>query len=157
MSDVVEKSTSHLNDYDLHAIATYLKDLPGHDDGGRNAQRASDDRDVLARGRLVYVDQCEGCHMGSGEGLSHVFPPMKGNTAVHADNVTSLARVVLEGAHSAKTAQRREGFAMPGFGAKLSDAEIADVLTYVRASFGNQAAPVTPSQVADVRKRIASR
>jgi mono/diheme cytochrome c family protein len=107
---------------------------------------------VLARGRLVYLDQCAGCHMENGEGIANVFPPIRGNTGVHASDPTSLARLVLEGAASAKTPQHREGFAMPGFAGKLTDAEVADVLTYVRASFGNQAAPVAASKVADVRE-----
>ena len=65
-------------------------------------------------------------------------------------------RIVLEGAHSAKTAHSLEAFAMPAFAGKLTDAEIADVLTYIRASFGNRASPVGASKVADVRKKIAS-
>jgi mono/diheme cytochrome c family protein len=150
MAEVVEHSTSHLSDADLHAMAVYLKDLPG-DDGNAHAQTASDDRDVLARGRLVYLDQCAGCHMENGEGVPDVFPPIKGNTGVHASDPTSLARLVLEGAHSAKTAQRPAGFAMPGFAGKLSDRDVADLLTYVRASFGNRAGAVKPSQIADVR------
>jgi alcohol dehydrogenase (quinone), cytochrome c subunit len=44
---------------------------------------------------------------------------------------------------------------MPAFGWKLSDAEVADLLTYIRGSFGNQAEPVKPSKVADVRKKMA--
>ena len=43
---------------------------------------------------------------------------------------------------------------MPAFDWKLSDAEVADLLTYIRASFGNDADPVKASKVADVRKSI---
>lgn len=154
MAEVVENSTRHLSNDDLHAIAVYLKDLPGDDDA-HHASRASDDRDRLARGRLAYLDQCAGCHMENGEGIANVFPPIKGNTGVHAADATSLARLVLEGARSARTPRKPEGFAMPGFRDKLTDAEIADVITYVRASFGNQAAPVSPGTIADVRKQAA--
>ena len=153
MAEVVEHSTSHLNDYDLHAIGVYLKDLPGNNE--QRTQRASSDQDVLSRGRLVYVDQCAGCHMENGAGLSRVFPPLQGNTALHADNPTSLARIVLEGAHGAKTSHSSDDFAMPGFADKLTDAEIADVLTYIRGSFGNQASAVATSKVADVRKSMS--
>ena len=154
MAEVVEHSTRYLSDGDLHAIAVYLKDLPG-DNGRAKTQTASADADALNRGRLVYVDQCAGCHMEKGEGLANVFPPIKENTGVHASDPTSLARIVLEGAHSAKTPQKPEGFAMPGFADKLSDQDIADVLTYIRANFGNRANPVAASKVADVRKSIA--
>lgn len=152
MAEVVENSTSHLSRADLHAMAVYLKDLPGQ--GETTTAKGSDDRDVLDRGRLVYVDQCAGCHMENGAGVAGVFPPIKGNTGVHAQDTTSLARLVLEGAHSARTRERPEGFAMPAFGDKLTDEEVADVLTYVRASFGNHAPAVSASAVADVRKSM---
>jgi mono/diheme cytochrome c family protein len=153
MKDVVEKSTSRMNDGDLHAMAVYLKDLPGGN-AQANPQKASNDRDVLDRGRLVYVDRCEGCHMEKGDGLKGVFPPLAGNTALHADDPTSLARIVLEGADSARTSNSVEGFAMPGFADTLSDADIAAVLTYVRASYGNRASAVSPGKVASVRKEL---
>jgi mono/diheme cytochrome c family protein len=153
MAEVVEHSTRHMSDPDLHAIAVFLKDLPG-DDGSAHAQSVSTDHDVLTRGRLVYLDQCAGCHMEHGEGIAGVFPAIKGNTGLHADDPTSLARLVLEGAHSARTPQKPEGFAMPGFADKLSDRDVADVLTYVRASFGNRAGAVEPSKVASVRHSL---
>lgn len=152
MAEVVEKSTSHLSDSDLHDIALYLKDLPGESD--TRSQQASTDQEVLRRGRLVYVDQCEACHMENGEGLAGVFPPLKGNTAVHSHDPASLVRVVLEGADSARTSHSPEGFAMPGFADKLNNTEIADVLTYMRGSFGNQAAAVSVNQVGDVRQKV---
>ena len=43
---------------------------------------------------------------------------------------------------------------MPGFEDKLTNREIADLLTYIRTSFGNTAAPVAESKVADVRESI---
>jgi mono/diheme cytochrome c family protein len=154
MAEVVEQSTQHLSDTDLHAMATYLKNLPG-DDGRTKAQSPSDDHDVQNRGKLVYLDQCAGCHMENGEGVAGVFPPIKGNTGVHASDPTSLARLVLDGAPSAGTSQKPERFAMPGFAGKLSDADIADVLTYIRGSFGNHAGGVSAHAIADVRKDIA--
>ena len=154
MAEVVENSTAHLSKSDLHAMAVYLKDLPG-DDSGANAVSTSNDKDGLTRGRLVYVDQCAGCHMENGGGIAGVFPPIKGNTGVHAGDPTSLARLVVEGARSAKTGAKPEAFAMPGFGDKLTDAEIADVITYIRSSFGNQAGPVSADKIADVRKQVS--
>ena len=136
---------------DLRAIAVYLKDLPAQ---RKTQQTASNDKDALDRGRLLYVDQCAGCHMENGEGVPGVFPPIKDNSGVHAHDPTSLARLVLGGARSTVTPAKPEGFAMPAFDWKLTDAEVADLLTYIRASFGNNADPVKASKVADVRKSI---
>ena len=154
MAEVVHNSTMYLNDPDLRAIATYLKDLPA-DGTDRNVSVPAPDDDRMKRGRLVYVDQCEGCHMQNGQGIPHVFPAIKGNTGAQAQDPTSLARLVLEGAHSARTPSKPEGFAMPAFGWKLSNQDIADVLTYIRASWGNKAEPVKAAKIADVRKQIA--
>ena len=151
MAEVVHDSTMHLDDDDLRAIAVYLKDLPAE---AAKQQTASSDHDVLTRGRLIYVDQCAGCHMEDGSGVPGVFPPIKGNSAVHAHDPKSLVRLVLQGAKSAVTPAKPEGFAMPAFDWKLTDAQVADVLTYIRANFGNRADPVSSSKVADERKSI---
>ncbi|HVO89020.1 MAG TPA: cytochrome c [Casimicrobiaceae bacterium] len=153
MAEVVHDSTMHLSEDDLRAMAMYLKDLPG-DSGSNGSQTPGHDRDALQRGKLLYVDQCAGCHMEDGEGIRNVFPPIKGSSGLHAHDPSSLARLVLAGAPSARTPAKPEGFAMPAFGAKLSDAQIADLLTYIRASFGNEAGAVSASQVAGVRKKI---
>jgi len=153
MAEVVENSTRYLDAADLRAMAVYLKDMPG-DSGKMPSHSASDDHDALSSGRLVYVDQCAGCHMEDGAGIAHVFPVIQGNSGSHASNPASLIRLVLEGAHSAKSKERPEAFAMPAFDWKLSDREIADVLTYVRASWGNDAPAVAPAKVAAVRKAI---
>ena len=154
MAEVVHDSTMYLTREDLHAMAVYLKGLPA-DQGEKSASAPDSNDDRMKRGRLVYLDQCAGCHMQDGEGVAHVFPAIKGNTGAQQEDPTSLARLVLEGARSAQTPARPEGFAMPAFGWKLSNQDIADVLTYVRASFGNQAAPVKAAKIADVRKKIA--
>lgn len=154
MAEVVHNSTQYLTREDLHAVATYLKDLPGDPDI-QQASAPSPDDERMKRGRLVYMDQCAGCHMENGQGIAHVFPAIQGNTGVHAQDPTSLARLVLEGAPSARTQAKPEGFAMPAFGWKLSDDDIADVLTYVRGSWGNKAGPVKASKIASVRKMIA--
>ena len=154
MAEVVHDSTMYLSDADLRAMATYLKSLPA-DGRDRNASVPAPGDDRMKRGRLVYEDQCVGCHMQEGQGVAHVFPAIRGNTGAQSEDPTSLARLVLDGARSAKTPVKPEGFAMPAFGWKLSNDDIADVLTYIRASWGNKAAPVAASKIADVRKKIA--
>jgi mono/diheme cytochrome c family protein len=155
MAEVIQDSTSHLSRTDLRAIAVYLKDLPssGH---AREAGTASTEEGTLTRGRLVYADQCAGCHMQNGSGVPNVFPALGGNPDLNAPDVTSIARLVLEGAPSARTPARPEGFAMPAFGYKLTDAEIADVLTYARASFGNHSGPVTADTIAQERRSLVA-
>jgi mono/diheme cytochrome c family protein len=88
--------------------------------------------------------------MPAGAGVAGQQPALaRGNKFVSGDPV-ALIRMLLEG--SATRTDKRPAWPneMPTF-EDLTDAEIADVLTYVRGSFGNKAGPVTAAQVAAVR------
>ena len=151
MSEVVANSTSHMSDADLDAIAVYLKDLPA---SGRD-----EDRNValsgaaLARGQGLYIDQCAGCHMEDGAGQRGVFPPLKGSAIVQARDPMTAISIVLNGAKMVTTPTKPTGITMPPFAWKLSDAEIADVVNYVRNAIGNRAPLTDASTVAKLRKR----
>lgn len=151
MQEVVQHSTMHMSKADLTAMAVYLKDQKGT---AERDPKPGTDAEVLARGRLVYADQCAACHMQNGEGVPRVFPPLKDSSAVQAHNPDTLIQLVLKGAGSAKTPERPAGFGMPAFDWKLTDQQIADLLTYLRASWGNRAAPVDASAVADLRSDL---
>jgi cytochrome c6 len=95
-------------------------------------------------GRDLYLHACADCHQANGAGLPGEFPALAHDPLVNgAPNLG--ARVVLEGAGP-----------MPNFDQQLNDAQIAAVLTYVRSSFGNRAAPVSAVVVAGVRKALAT-
>src|SRR5665213_911264 len=148
MAEVVHDSTSRLSDAQLKAMAVYLKDSPA---GAAQAQPSKPDQDVATRGAGVYRDQCAGCHMMQGEGLANVFPPLKGNEIVQAHDPETLLHLVLTGEKSAVTHARPSGFALPAFDWKLRDDDIADLASYLRSAWGNEAAPVAASTVADIR------
>lgn len=151
MAEVVEHSTQHLTDEDLRAMAVYLKSVPAPK---QQEAKVETDRQRLARGEALYVDQCQGCHMQHGEGLAHVFPPLKGNSVVQADKPGTLLHIILGGADVASPKSNPNRFAMPAFDWKLSDQDAADLATYLRGAWGNKASPVSTSDVKDARKRI---
>jgi mono/diheme cytochrome c family protein len=66
--------------------------------------------------------------------------------------VTSLIRVVLEGSRAVATDGAPTGPAMPSFAWKLSDAEVAAVVTYIRNAWGNAAPHVSPGEVSNMRQ-----
>lgn len=150
MAEVVHDSTQYLDDADLLAIATYLKDLPPT---GAKADHDVD-QDQFKLGAAVYADDCTGCHMEHGQGLSHVFPPLKGSSAIQARKADTLIRVVLGGAEIPQTQVKPTAFKMPSFDDKLDNAQVAAVLSYIRNAWGNHASPVTSGQVADMRKQL---
>jgi mono/diheme cytochrome c family protein len=153
MTDVIINSTQYLSDEDLHAIAVYLKTLPqsGADTAANKTQL---DKQAMAQGHDLYWDNCIGCHMEDGAGLKKVFPPLKGSAAIQAKSAASLIQVVLAGEQMAATPNKPTGFAMPAFGWKLSDQQVADLVNYIRNAWGNSAPLVDSGDVADVRADI---
>jgi mono/diheme cytochrome c family protein len=151
MAEVIENSTQHLSDADLKAIATYLKSVRGS--GEEKAPESDQQR--MARGHGLYIDQCAGCHMENGEGQADAFPPLKGNAVVQAGNPATMLQMIVDGARIAATKTHPTGLAMPAFGWKLSDQDIADLASYLRGAWGNRAAPVDSSAVKKTRERVA--
>jgi mono/diheme cytochrome c family protein len=74
---------------------------------------------------------------------------------VQANNPGTMLHMILDGARIASTAGNPTGLAMPAFGWKLSDQDVADLASYLRATWGNQAGPVSTSDVKSARERIA--
>lgn len=108
-------------------------------------------------GAAVFAARCVACHQASGAGLPGVFPPLAGSEWV-LGKASTLAALVLHGASGPLTVKggRYDG-AMPAFGAQMNDAELAAVLTHIRSSWGNGAAPVDAATVAGVRQDTAAR
>lgn len=161
MSEVVHDSTQHLDEKDLHAMAVYLKDLPPHESPA-NATVASaaggntPDADRVARGHGLYIDDCAGCHMENGEGIAGVFPPLKGNNVVQSKDPETVVHVILSGAKTAVTRQDPTGLAMPAFDWKLSNEQVADLVTYLRSAWGNHGDPLDAGKVADTRRTLVA-
>ena len=148
MAEVVTNSTQYLTDADLADIAVYLKDMP---DPKSEAASGNIDKDTTSLGAQVYTDDCTGCHMDGGEGLAHVFPPLKGSSAVQAANPDTMVQAVLGGAGIPATKDKPTGLKMPAFNEKLDDAQIAAVVSYIRNAWGNHASTVSTSAVAKMR------
>jgi mono/diheme cytochrome c family protein len=106
---------------------------------------------AAANGARVYAKVCLVCHQATGAGLPKVFPPLAGSDWVAGDPET-LAKIVLHGLTGPVTVSgKKYASAMGGQVGLLTDEEIADVLTYVRSSWGNKADPVAAEVVTKVR------
>jgi mono/diheme cytochrome c family protein len=106
------------------------------------------------RGSRVYLDNCNACHRSDGSGANRTFPNLGNNEAVNANEPISLIHIVLAGSSMPSTQTAPSAFAMPDFGWRLSDVEVADVLSFVRDSWGNHAAAVSRDEVGRLRKNL---
>jgi mono/diheme cytochrome c family protein len=152
MGEAVENSTSQMNDADLHAIAVYLKDLPASSGNGGPATGVEAQ---MRAGRNGYDINCAACHGRDGKGNA-LFPPLAGNPNVLQVRDETVARVVLAGAKAVSTPGAPTGPAMPSLAWKLSDQQTADILTYVRNTWGNTAPAVSAETVARIRSELHS-
>lgn len=153
MKEVVRNSTSHLSDADLMAMAVYLKSLPARHDEPK-PQGLS--RQALERGQGLFIDNCAACHMHDGTGIRNLFPTLAGSSAIQARQPATVVRIVLEGAQVPAVPGQRAHIAMPAFGHKLDNADVAAVVTYIRNAWGNRGSPVDAGTVAAERKALAA-
>lgn len=157
MSDVVVHSMQYLSEADLTAIARYLKSLPASDPNNPPQQYDKQVAQALWKGddskpgAAVYIDNCAACHRTDGHGYTRVFPALAGNPVLQSADATSLIHIVLKGGTLPATHSAPSTFSMPPFAWRLSDQEVADVVNFIRSSWGNQASPVTPGNVAALR------
>jgi mono/diheme cytochrome c family protein len=111
--------------------------------GGRAAAPlTADQQKHFAAGQEVYRNLCIACHQAEGTGLAGLAPPLVGSKWV-VGRAGLMARIVLNGKESTTL--------MPPLGATLTDQQIADVLTFVRRSWGHTATPVEVGLVREVR------
>jgi mono/diheme cytochrome c family protein len=107
-------------------------------------------------GAQIFAAKCVACHQASGLGLPGAFPPLAGSEWVLGSDKI-LVQIPLHGiTGSVQVKGATYNGAMPVFNT-LSDAEIAAVLSYVRSTWGNSAAAVSPATVAAGRKATESR
>jgi mono/diheme cytochrome c family protein len=154
MGEEVVHSSSKMTDDDLKAIAVYLKSVTSRQESNPTAILVSDVR--MVAGQAIYKDNCAGCHTDAGSGSPGLFPRLAGSHAVQSDDPTTLIRAVLAGSHGAATPGAPTAPAMPSFGWRLNDVQVAMVLTYVRNSWGNAASAISADQVRDVKATLAS-
>lgn len=106
----------------------------------------------MARGKAIYAENCMTCHLGNGQGVKDIFPPLAKadfllkypEKSIHAIKFGMQGPVKVNGVNYNNV--------MPPSG--LEDDEIADVMNYIRNSFGNkEPALVTPKMVAAVKEK----
>ena len=102
-------------------------------------------------GEKVYKKYCISCHQADGGGVPHLNPPLI-NTSYVLGEKEQLINIILNGLKNTKIDDKTYTNPMPSLKI-LKDQEIADVLTYVRNSFGNQASAVTMGEVKAVRSK----
>lgn len=101
------------------------------------------------RGATLYANYCAACHLASGEGVANLRPALAGSALVNGDP-EALARWVMYGQRAETNAKGPYPAVMPPFH-RLSDEDLALVLTTLRTGFGNHAGALDAALIARVR------
>src|SRR5438477_1233409 len=133
-------------------VPTSKKQGPSGPGGEQTAELSQADR-----GKKVFSANCATCHQANGLGVTGQYPPLAGSEYVNG-GTRRLGMIVLKGLQGPLTVKGQSfGTAvMQPWDKTLTDAKIADVLSYVRQEWGNTGGPVTPEAIAALRKELAN-
>jgi mono/diheme cytochrome c family protein len=157
MNEVVNSSTQYLRDDDIAAMAEYLKALPSRtkDEAAYNYSANGPKEVTAADGKAspatIYSQRCGSCHSDNGKGQNLYVAPLAGNPSVMDPDPTSLINIVLNGSIPLFVSGVPDLYKMPQFRRMLTDQEVADIVSYIRASWGNDTKSVTARDVGTVR------
>jgi mono/diheme cytochrome c family protein len=151
MAEVVHNSLKYLTDDDLRAVAEYLKSQPARKSTSSEPPTVAFDR---ARAATLFVNNCAACHGPQGAGMPAAAgggPPLRDNPLVVAPDPTNIVSATVGGlpAH----------FGHGAMGSQLNGVtagQLADIINYVRTSWGNHAAAdVTPAMLFSMQAKMA--
>ena len=151
MSEVASGSTQYLSEPDLRAMTIYLKALQPPTTESPPVSPRSSTAAGTGPGAKLYDKHCAGCHGDQGEGVPGIYPALAGNRAVVMHTPANVVHLVLEGGFPPATAGNPRPYGMPPFATVLSTDEVAQLLTHIRSSWGNQGAAVSALDVTRYR------
>lgn len=107
----------------------------------------------IKRGEIVFKAYCLACHQANAAGVPNLYPPLIKNTYVLGEK-KALITIILKGLMGEIEVNGAAYNGMMPPHNFLNDQQVADVLTYVRNSFGNKAALIKPAEVKPVRVKL---
>jgi mono/diheme cytochrome c family protein len=153
MAEVVYDSMQYMTGDDTRAMAVYLKSLgQGTPPDAPVSPVPIEESSLLMRlGKSIYDSQCALCHGAVGRGMPPDYPPLAGNQSIQMESAVNPIRMVLNGGFPPGTAGNPMPYGMPPFAQRLSDDEVAAVVTYIRLSWGNRGTAVSARQANELR------
>ncbi len=100
----------------------------------------------IERGKKVFLTTCFACHMANGEGLPGIFPPLAGSDFLKADK-DRATRIAVKGLSGPVVVNGKTFNNIMPPQSQLDDTQVADVLTYIMNSWGNDFGTVSPNDV----------
>lgn len=110
-------------------------------------------KESMKRGKEVYALNCQNCHLQNGEGMEGVNPPVAKTN--YLKDAKKNIDIILNGQSGEITVNGKKYNALMPAQNYLTDQQIADVLNYIRNTWGNKYPVITPAQVKAERSKPA--
>src|ERR1700726_3886201 len=109
------------------------------------------------RGKKIFAANCQTCHQANGLGVGGQYPPLAGSEFTTGGS-RRPAMIVMKGLQGPVTVKGEKfgSAVMQPWDKTLTDQKIADVITYERSEWGNNASPVTKEEITALRKELAN-
>jgi len=159
MTTVINNSTEAMSIPDLAAIAKYVKSLAPTGDKGQkpysfNADSTLDQlkQPTKYAGAKLYGQYCLACHGATGKGVAPYLSPLAGNPALMDPDPSSLINVILNGSPQLRPQGVAAPYNMPKFRHSLNDEQVAQLVSFMQASWNHNLEATKASAVAKIRK-----
>ena len=146
MAETIHDSLRHLSDSDLHAIAVYLKSTKPEET--YTETRPTGYNVPTPVGANAYLTHCGFCHQLNGQGIPDSVPPLASDGLVNAQGPQDVIRIVAAGHLATGTYA-----VMPAVGADMNDAQIGEIVNYIRNAWGNRAPATAGGEMVSTIKR----
>ncbi|MGK2860978.1 MAG: c-type cytochrome [Chitinophagaceae bacterium] len=113
-------------------------------------------KEIATGGELIYQTYCAACHLKDGKGDGNRFPPLDSSVYVFGDK-KRLINILLNGMQQPNTVKGKQYNGLMPAHHFLSDAELAQVLSFIRQNFNNNAGMITPEEIEVERKKIVAK
>jgi nitrite reductase (NO-forming) len=134
------------------SIAISLISCQGTGSDAKELKNSGPAPNPVEKGKAVYTKVCQACHQPDGKGIPGSFPPLAKSDFITDKN--AAIQQVLNGKSGEITVNGiKYNSIMPPQGGVLTNEDIANVLTYVYASFGNNSINVTADEVKAIRNK----
>lgn len=153
MTEAFNNSTQYMTDNDLGAISDYLVSLPGNGKDGSPWTPSSAPVAWSSPGAKTYLAKCSSCHGQDGRGQGQWIPPLAGASSSMVNESATGINATLNGSDRVIAGGVPDAYRMPPYRNQLTDQEIADVLTFVRSTWGNQGDAVEAKEVRTLRDK----
>jgi mono/diheme cytochrome c family protein len=153
MAIYIREVAQYLTPEDARAVITYLQTnmVATQSSTAPVVVLNAQSHDWLQAGAKIYANQCAGCHGEQGQGRVGQYPALAHNAAVNQEQADNVIQMTLFGGFVPSTQDNPRPWGMPPFIFTLHNDEIAQALSYVRASWGNQGSVITAVEVDKLR------